>query len=284
MNRKILEVGCGVYLLGSSITTLLTTIMFGLKFFILLFSQMSNITNRSFLLFQCYSFDFLLRTFLCMDQWLNASVACERAFTTIRGPRFNKKTSQRTAKLVIIILFIIIVVSSIHDPIYRKLIDETNDDDDNNQNRIWCIVTYSSGLQFYNSFIHAFHFIIPFIINLISAIVLIIKKSHQQINLHTEQSYKTILVKQIREHKHLLYSPIALVILSIPRIIFIFISKCMNSSNDSWLFLTGYFISFIPSVLTFTVFVTPSKFYKDEFRKAIRRYRNNIQLRLHLKS
>ncbi|CAF2821896.1 unnamed protein product [Rotaria sp. Silwood2] len=35
-NKTICEVGCGLYLLGSSITTLLTTIIFGLKFWILI--------------------------------------------------------------------------------------------------------------------------------------------------------------------------------------------------------------------------------------------------------
>ena len=110
-----------------------------------------------------------------MDQWLNACVAIERAITAIKGASFNKKKSKQTAKLVIIILLIIIIGTYIHDPIYRKLIDEINDDD-SRQKRIWCIVTYSSSLQIYNSIIHTFHFIGPFIINLVSAIILIIKK------------------------------------------------------------------------------------------------------------
>src|SRR6202044_558189 len=68
MNKTVWEVGCGLYLLGSSITTLFTTIMFGLKFFILLLSHMSIILNQSFLSGQCYSFDFILRLFLSIDQ------------------------------------------------------------------------------------------------------------------------------------------------------------------------------------------------------------------------
>ena len=45
-NKTVREVGCGLYLLGSSITTLFTTIMFGLKFLILLLSQMTIISNQ----------------------------------------------------------------------------------------------------------------------------------------------------------------------------------------------------------------------------------------------
>ncbi len=48
----------------------------------------------------------------------------------------------------------------------------------------------------------------------------------------------------------------------------------MKSTSDSWLFLLGYFISLIPPLLTFILFVLPSKTYKETFRKAINQYRN----------
>ena len=218
-----------------------------------------------------------------MDQWLNACVAIERAITAIKGARFVKKKSKQAAKLVIIILLIIIIGTSIHDPISRRLIDEENNDDDN-MKRIWCIVSYRSSLQVYNYIIHIFHFFGPFMINLISAIILITKKSRQQSNLHTQRSYKEILREQFRQHKHLLTAPIVLVILALPRLIITFVSKCMKSTGDSWLFLVGYFISFIPPMLTFVVFILPSKFYKKEFHKSVHQFRTTIQRRLHFTS
>ncbi len=65
-----------------------------------------------------------------------------------------------------------------------------------------------------------------------------------------------------------------LIILGIPRLIISFTSACMKSTSDSWLFLVGYFISLIPPLLTFILFVLPSKTYKETFRKAISQYRN----------
>jgi hypothetical protein len=275
LNETVCEVGCGLYLLSSSITTLLITIMFGLKYFILLYSHMSMITNQTFLTVQCYSFDFILRIFLSLDQWLNACIAIERTITVIKGAGFNKKKSKRTAKLMIIILLIIIIISYIHDPIHRKVIDEI-DNSDSRQDRIWCIVNYSSDLKIYNSFIHTFHFLGPFIINFLSVIILILKKTRQQSNLHKQQPYKDILHKTIKEHKQLLTAPIILIILSLPRLILLFISRCMKSAGDVWLFLCGYFISFIPPILTFLIFILPSTFYKDTFRSTIKRYAINI--------
>jgi hypothetical protein len=217
-----------------------------------------------------------------LDQWLNACVAIERTITTMKGARFIKKKSKQAAKLVIIILVIVIICTYIHDPIYRRLIDEENDVND--EKRIWCIITYPSNLQIYNYFINSFHFFGPFMIILVSVIILITKKSRLQLKLHPDQAYKKILRKQFQQHKHLLTGPIVLVILALPRLIITFLSKCMKSNNDSWLFLCGYFISFVPPMLTFIVFIVPSKFYMKEFHKTVATYRTNIRRRLHLTS
>ncbi|CAF4970062.1 unnamed protein product [Rotaria sp. Silwood1] len=275
-NKIICEVGCGLYLLGSSITTLLITILFGLKFWILVLAQMAIISNRLFLQIQCISLDFLLRICLNMDQWLNACVAIERAITIIKATHFHKDKSRKLAKLAIAILLIVIIGTSIYDPFYRRLIDEENEDD----KRVWCIVTYPSSLQIFNSIIHTFHFLTPFVINLISAVILIAKKSRQRSNLQINRSFKELLKEQIRQHKHLFTAPVALVILALPRLILLFISKCMKSTNDAWLFLVGYLISFIPPMLTFLVFVLPSKFYKKQLHKSLVAYRTKIQRRL----
>jgi hypothetical protein len=219
-----------------------------------------------------------------MDQWLNACVATERAFTIIKGASFSKKKSKRTAKFVLILLVIVIAGTCIHDPISRSLIDEESNDDDDNVKRTWCIAKYGSFLQVYNSMINTIHFLGPFMINLISTIILITKKSRQQANIHKQRLYNEILIEQLKENKHLLTAPIVLVILALPRIIITFISKCMKSNDDVWLFLVGYFISFIPPMLTFVVFILPSKFYKKEFRKSVVQFRATIQRRLHLTS
>jgi hypothetical protein len=150
--------------------------MFGLKFLILLLAQMAIISNRSFLLVQCHSIDFVLPVCLTMDQWLNACVAVDRAITVMKGTRFVKKKSKQAAKFIILILLFVIIGTSIHDPISRRLIDEVNDDN-NDVKRIWCIINYSSSLQVYNYIIHIFHFFGPFKINLVSTVILIKKIS-----------------------------------------------------------------------------------------------------------
>jgi hypothetical protein len=56
----------------------------------------------------------------------------------------------------------------------------------------------------------------------------------------------------------------------------------MKSADDAWLYLIGYFISFIPSMINSIVFILPSEFYRKECQKSILEYRTSIQRHLHL--
>jgi hypothetical protein len=66
------------------------------------------------------------------------------------------------------------MISIIHEPLYRGLYD------DEEEQRTWCITHYSQFLQKYNSAIILFHFLIPFIINLFSALFIIITTARQR--------------------------------------------------------------------------------------------------------
>jgi hypothetical protein len=277
-SKKLHEVGSGIYLLGSSIFTLLTMTMFALKFFILLGAQMNGIANRSFLNFQCISIDFILQLSLHMDHWLNACVVCERAITSIKATRFSKRKSKKAAKYVILILLILMIITTIHDPLHRRLID---DDDEYGENkRIWCIVSYSPSLEIFNSTINIIHFCVPFFINIISAIIIIRSAARQRATVEPQHSHRQHLHSQFHKYRHLLIAPILLVIFSLPRLIVTFASGCMTSIANSWLFVTGYFVSFIPPMLTFILFILPTKTYKKELSASLKYFRRSMQPRV----
>jgi hypothetical protein len=182
---------------------LFTMIMFALTFLILISAQMAYITNRLFLESQCISTDFLLRIGLNIDQWSSACVAIESLITTIQGIHFNETKSKQMAKYIVIIVLLMNIVTTIHGPIHRHLIDDENDE---TETRTWCIVTYSSKLQIFNRMINIFYFL-----------------TRRRTGIHNNESYRKILHKQFKEHRHLLISPI----------------------DDPSLFLIGYFISFM---------------------------------------
>jgi hypothetical protein len=262
------QVGCGIYLLITSINSLFITIVFSLKFAILLLTQMGTILNQIFLTSQCVSLDFLLKTLVQTSEWLFACVAVERALIVIRGVNFDKTRSKRAAKWVVLVVFLCTIITSIHEPIHRNMLEDAE------EGRRWCIIRYTietaSMFTLYSTIMNIVHFIVPFSINIISALIIIITATRRRSAAQKQSTFYSNLCDQLSQHKHLLISPLGLVLLALPRLLLYFLLDCLKSIHDSvTLFLIGYFFSFIPPLLTFVVFIFPSKTYMTDFKSAI---------------
>jgi hypothetical protein len=276
-SSKNLGVGCGFYLRTLSILSLISATILAVKLWLLIATQSLWIRNHVILWINCISMEFILRSLPAIGDWLSACVAIERTSVVLKGVTFNKNKSKQMARWIIIGVIAFTIGSFIHDPIHRRLFNDEEEDE-----RIWCIVRYSTILQIFDSIIHIFHFIIPFSINLISAIVIIINTARTHSNARKKQSYKQYLREQFDKQKHLILSPIILVILAIPRLIISFLSGCMKSGRDPWLFLFGYFISFLPPLLIPIIFILPSEIYRKELQIVLKSMRKNIRRRLRL--
>ncbi|CAF1283353.1 unnamed protein product [Rotaria sordida] len=139
--KQSLQIGSGLYLLASSITSFLTMTLFTAKFVLLLLSQMSIITNYSFLKSNCLCLDMIMKSFLAIRDWLNACVSIERTLTIRLEINFNKVKSKQIAKKIIFGIYLSVFASFIYDPVHRRLLEDTD------EQRIWCIVRYSSSKQ-----------------------------------------------------------------------------------------------------------------------------------------
>ena len=268
--QKVLrQIGCGIYLFTASIISIVTITIFALKYFFLIAIQLSWITNMTFLKGHCISIDFLLKAFLQIGDWLNACVAFERLMTTILGIKLNKKLTKKVAIWIILLVCLFVIGSTIQEPLYRALIK-----DDEEEGRIWCIVRYLEPstvfLNKYTTIISVVHFIGPFIINIISSFGIIAIIAGKRRKTEEKLNYNAHFHRQLQKHKNLIISPLALIILALPRIIFAFTLDCMKSARDPvTLYLIGYFISFVPPILIFIVFVLPSETYMKEFKNSI---------------
>jgi hypothetical protein len=271
-NKSSQEVGCGIYLLASSITSLSIVILFTLKFWFLIYSYKDFFGEKIIIYLNCMIVEPLLKLLLYMDNWLNACVAGERAFAVFKGISFDKKSSKRIAKWVIIFVIIINILLLIPQMLYLDTFI------DKKEERTWCVIFYSSLLYNYNSFIQFFHFFAPFLINLFSAGFIIIGTAHQKVLIENSNKFQNHFKNKLNQHKHLLISPIILVLLSLPRLIISFTLNCNKSSKHFWLYLFGYFISFVPSVIIFIVFVLPSPTYKKEFKQVLSRIQRKFSL------
>lgn len=262
-----LQVGCGNYLLINAIISLLAVVFLTLKFWLLVLAQMLVIVHQSFLMINCRSMDFLLRFFLSTNDWLTACVAIERVFVVLKGISFNKDRSRSVARWISVFLIMIIAASQVHDPLHRQWLHIPEEE------RTWCIVTYEPFIRLFDTLVVTLHFLGPFLINLLSAVAVIIVAARRRSAARKEKTYREHLHEQLRLNRHLLISPCILVLLALPRLIISLVSGCIQARRTPWLLLIGYFISFLPATLHFLVFVLPSKTYKEEFLTAAKELR-----------
>ncbi len=140
------------------------------------------------------------------------------------------------------------------------------------------------------------HFFTPFIVNFLSAILIIIriaqrrliakekklcveeqesKLKQQQLAIEIKRVYRELIYQQIRKHKHILITPI-LILLALPRLIISFLFDCMKSQRDPWLFLIGYLVSFVPPIVHFSSLFSHLKHTKNNFPKLFCVFNDNF--------
>jgi hypothetical protein len=291
-NAELRKVGCGMYLLASSITSLLTICMLTVKYWFVVLTQMDTSLSLSIYEGGCRSIEPLLKLFLCLDGWLNGCVAIERAINVLKGVNFNKEKSKRIARWIILILPLCIIVSIIHEPLYRQVFDYTPNigkkegdelentevEKDMSKRLVWCMTAYSHSVQEYNTAILFIHLLGPFIANLCSALIIMFGTARRRSVAQIRQTFGEHMREQWHEHKQLFISPAILLVLSMPRLIISLLSGCVDASRQPWLFLSAYYISFIPSILIFVIFVVPSKLYMKIFKDSLRSWRQRIHL------
>ena len=288
-NRECRQVGCGMYLFASSVSSCLAISMFVIKFWFVVLTQINVSTSLLVLGGGCVSIEPILKLFLYLDGWLNACVAVERAMHVSKGVNFDKKKSKHFARRIIIILPLCIIGTLMHEFMYRRLfvyhpetdkIDQDNILENNQyvdeidrgtrQQYVSCVSLYSSAVQIYDTTVLFFHLVAPFLANLFSALFVIVGAARQRSVARTDQSFREHIREQFREHKQLIISPVILLVLSTPRLIISLLPGCVKTSEKLWLYLSAYFISFIPSMLIFLIFVAPSEVYMKAFKQSFR--------------
>jgi hypothetical protein len=282
-NKECQEVGCGMYLLVSSVTSFLAISMFTIKFWFVVLTQINVSTRLSVLRGGCASIEVILKFFLYLYGWLNACVAVERAMNVFKGVNFDKKKSKHFARGIILILPFCIIGTLIHELIYRRLFAYPPETDKTSEDMIEryvsCITHYSSTAQNYNTAILFIHLVIPFLANLCSALFIIFGVARQRSVSRTGQTFSEHIREQFKEHKQLIISPVILLVLSIPRLIISLLPSCVKTSENLWSYLSAYFISFIPSMLIFIIFVVPSELYMKAFKQSLKNARRRIGIR-----
>ena len=270
---KSREVGCGQYLLISSFTSLFSMMAMMLKFWFLFYAHQDHNHMREIEEGNCFGFEMVIKIFVYYNDWLNACVALERTVTLLQGVTFNKERSKAIANTVIICLLIIVAATFVPQFIHLRIFY------DNAEERSWCVVRYSKWLAIYSSIFILFHYFAPLIINVCSiACIIFITARQRSVTKKDNRMWKHLRSKII-EHRHILLSSLIIILLTLPHLIISLILNCKKLSNQFWIYLISYCLSFLPAALGFVIFVLPSSLYRKEFTDFVMRTRRRAKIR-----
>ena len=257
VNPLVRQCGAGWYLLIFSLVSPTTLVMFTVRFCYTLVSQMTIIKNKQVLIFNCTIFDFVLSVFVSLCDWLTACIACERSANVVIGINFNKCFSVRIVKFVVLFLVFFLALTSIHQPFNRALVTDPRNDE-----RFWCVVKYRyKWLQSYDAAVNLVNSVVPFLINIIAAIILLIIRVRMKQRVNMEKNHTRIVMEQMQKHNNLLLSPLLMIAFKLPLIIIQLSMKCFKSDVETYISIAAYLISRVPLAATFMIFVWPAPFY-----------------------
>jgi hypothetical protein len=186
---------------------------------------------------------------------------------------FKKSDSVWWAKRLILLLTVVVLASAWHEPFIRQLIDDPRA----TTRHTWCVVTFMwLWLEYYRLTMNLINLIVPVSISLVTTTFLLHKSTRMKQALakkKSEKGYFTTFKKQLP----LYGSPLGLVVLSMMRLIFSLTLVCITHEWQKYVYLTAYFISFVPLMGTFQIFVLPAKIYEAEFNNFVQRMKRKLK-------
>ena len=265
IQKETHTVGSGLYLLISSIMGLFTVMILLCKMIVLLIGERSNAS--------CFLLEFLLRWCPISCEWLNACVAFERIIAAKCATKYSRSKSKLLSKYIILSILILVAGLCTPELIFHRIIIDPFD------NRAWCVLTVNKGqaglLAMYSS-VNALSFLIPLAVNVISGVIIVlttfqlkqkIKKDKKSV--HWRTRFQLIRI-EILKHKHIFIGPVLLGLLSLPRLVLIFIFVCTKLDQKSIPSLFAYLVAFLPSMAIIFAFICPAETYRTALIKSFR--------------
>jgi hypothetical protein len=276
-NKELRQVGCDLYLLYLTIVSQIGLILLFLRFIYMIIIQMYTIDNLLFIQISCISLEYSLRLIPSLFDWLTVCISIERAYTVFKDVQFTKLIALKTLKYsrwIILIVFLLNILTTLHRPFYLVLVDELTLNDEPAGHPCCVLDLASTSWNIYEKIINICHLIIPFILNLLSMIGFISHKTKFELKSGIRKNKDTrifIIKEQLLKYKPLTISPIVILILEIPRFVLTFILACIDHPWQRYVYLTGYFISFLPLTGVLFIYILPSPKYKNELQKVVKK-------------
>ena len=273
---KVLLVGAGHYLRIVSIVNQIAVLVLLLKLLHLVLSLKSYIVHQLTNTILCKVLSYLVVCSSRISYWLMGMIAVERVYVTWYLTGTWLKTP-RIAKRIIATIIVAIIVCDVHELIFYQSIDDPKSLDTNNST--WCVTSYPSAVNTYNQVNVILNYILPFLINLLSTIILIIlivrRRTKAKKNVYTTpttniRSRFRVYLDLLKKYKELILPPSVTMLpqlFSLPQFILSFSFACQEFKLawQRYLLIVAFFITYLPQVFLYKLYISPSTFYTEEF-------------------
>ena len=210
----------------------------------------------------CKSLPMLMHTFYYVSLWLMALVTVERALAAVQYSRWSSLQERKKAITLVFVIISTVLGSNYIFISQYKLINHPN------YSFPWCVREISPNQQLLTQLLALIHQAAPFAINIIAALIIILTITRSKVHAHRTTKHNT-LFDQIYVHIDLLVGPLACFLAQLPEIVILFLNACNHDASD-WFApttLCSYYISFVPQMSIFFLYVRSSRQYYDIFLK-----------------
>ena len=216
--------------------------------------------------YSCKIVSYLLSVFTRITYWFTSFITIERLCLAFFPLPSTLKNPRRTFTLSICVILCLFGMH-IHEVIYYTTIV---DHSFTSRNVTLCVTNYTQpSILAYNRVNVSVHYFIPFLIQIISITILIIRItcSRARTSGNHQQTFFNLFMGQLKTQKEQYITPIIIIFSSLPQTILSFSYACteLNQSWQRFTLLTTYFLSYLPQMLGFILYVLPSTTYSEEF-------------------
>jgi hypothetical protein len=260
--KKPRRTGCGIYLMINSVISQFVLGLLVVRIAYLTVVRQTSITYATDM-FLCKSLPYCMSSLGLLSSWLMALVTVERVFAVQAVMKYRHLRTPKCALLSTAIIGLCLFGSLFytHLPRYKIAAHPAG--------KTWCIMESGRALNQYSSLLHQ---LIPFLINFMSGVSIILAISRSKARCHNV-SARTSLIHQIRERTELLVGPFMCFLTQMPQFALLFVNSC-TYENRPWFLHTALlvcYISFLPQVAVLFSYVLPSPLYKQILMSFLRR-------------
>ena len=253
-------VGVGNYLLFITILNQCSLLIILLKFVSIVLGSIGLTNDVS-----CKVISYFLSVFTRSTYWLTSWITISRLLT-ILYPISAAVKSPRLAIYSSVGTLIVLFLMHIHEILFYQTIQQSN------SSISICVTNFHyHAIEIYNRISTLIHYLLPFIIQIVCTIYLLIRTARSRARTTTTQkTFRQVFKKQLSSQKELFITPIVIIFSALPQTILSFSLAC--SQLSSWqrhMLLVSILLTYIPQILGFILYVLPSTTYKKEFEQTL---------------